>query len=80
MAQVALYLDAETAQMVEEAANRDGVSRSGWIRQAVRAQLARRLPDSFFAVLGTWEDEREPEEILKSIRLGMPDQVREPLN
>ena len=31
-------------------------------------QLENRLPDSFFAVLGTWEDSRSTEEILQDIR------------
>ena len=28
----------------------------------------KRLPKKFFEVLGTWEDDREPEEILRDIR------------
>jgi hypothetical protein len=40
----------------------------------------RPLPDSFFAVLGTWEDERDPEEILRDIRQEVPQKKREPLD
>lgn len=40
----------------------------------------RPLPDSFFAVLGTWEDERDPEEILRDVRREVPQQDREPLD
>ena len=38
-----------------------------------------RLPDSFFEVLGTWEDDREPEEILRDIRQEVPQGEREEL-
>ncbi len=40
----------------------------------------RPLPDSFFAVLGTWEDERDPEEILRDIRREASQKNREPLD
>jgi hypothetical protein len=32
--------------------------------------LKDRLPESFFEVLGTWEDDREPEQILRDLRSG----------
>jgi hypothetical protein len=35
-----------------------------------------RLPESFFAVLGTWEDNRSPEEIFQSIRAEAPQATR----
>jgi hypothetical protein len=35
-------------------------------------QLDDRLPDSFFALLGTWEDGRGTEEILREIREEAP--------
>lgn len=38
-----------------------------------------RLPDSFFEVLGTWEDDQEPEEILRDIRQEAPQRAREEL-
>jgi hypothetical protein len=38
-----------------------------------------RLPDSFFEVLGTWEDYREPEEILRDIRQEVLQRAREEL-
>jgi hypothetical protein len=79
MAQIAIYLDDETAHSVERAARRDGVSRSAWIRKAVKSQLAGQLPESFFAVLGTWEDSRSPEQILADTRSGLVERDREPL-
>ena len=68
MTQLAVYLDEETAAQLDEAARRANISRSAWVREAIRTHLRDRLPDSFFAVLGTWEDEREPDEILRDIR------------
>jgi hypothetical protein len=73
MAQLAIYLDKETARLLAEAARRDGVSRSALARRAIRSHLHRRLPDSFFEALGGWEDGRSAEEILLSLRTG-PDQ------
>lgn len=80
MPQLAIYLDDETSKLLDEASEREGVSRSAWVRRAVQARLKDRLPDSFFAVLGTWEDDRDPEEILRDIRQGTSQRNREPLD
>ncbi|HEV2855468.1 MAG TPA: CopG family transcriptional regulator [Thermoanaerobaculia bacterium] len=80
MSQLAIYLDDDTSRLLDEAAEREGVSRSAWVRQAVQSRLRNRLPDSFFAVLGTWEDGRDPEEILRDIRQEIPQKHREPLD
>lgn len=76
MPQLAIYLDDETARRLDQEAEREGVSRSAWVRQAVASRLDSRLPESFFAVLGTWEDDREPEEILRDIRAAAPERPR----
>ncbi|MBW1806634.1 MAG: ribbon-helix-helix protein, CopG family [Deltaproteobacteria bacterium] len=69
MAQLTLYLDEETARRVADAARKAGLSRSAWIRSIIMKQLEDRLPESFFEILGTWEDAQlEPEEILARIR------------
>ncbi len=68
MSQLALYLDEETARLLDEAAKKDGLSRSAWAREAIQAALKNRLPESFFNVLGKWEDSRSSEEILEDIR------------
>lgn len=39
-----------------------------------------RLPESFFAVLGTWEDDRDPEEILRDIRRRVAQEEREAID
>ena len=68
MPRLPIYLDDETLRLLNEASGREGVSRSAWVSRAVQAQLKNCLPDSFFDVLGTWEDDRDPEEILRDIR------------
>lgn len=79
MPQLAIYLDEETAKLLTEASEREGISRSAWVRQAVEARLRSRLPESFFEVLGTWEDDRQPEEILRDLRSEAPQKEREAL-
>ncbi len=83
MPQLAIQLDEATAAALDEAAERDAVSPSDWARQAVVIQLqpqrGDRLPQSFFDVLGTWEDDCEPEQILQRIREGAVMSPREPL-
>jgi hypothetical protein len=76
MTQLAIVLDDDTASDLVEASRKAGVSPEVWVARAVRAQLKNRLPDSFFAVLGTWEDDREPEEILRDIRHEAPEKKR----
>lgn len=80
MPQLAIYLDTETARRLDEAASKDGLSRSAWVRKALVARLDSRFPESFFDVLGQWEDNREPEEILADIRSRDSDAKREKLD
>jgi hypothetical protein len=47
---------------------------------ALEAKLAGTLPESFFSVLGTWEDERSADEILRDIRAGREQDERPPLD
>ena len=79
MPQVAIYLDKKTAELLNRTARREGMSRSAWVAQAVRAGVADRLPNGFFAVLGTWEDDRTPVQILRDIRGGARQRRREAL-
>jgi predicted transcriptional regulator len=80
MPQLAIYLDEKTARKLDAAARRSGMSRSAWVRRALEAQLAGALPESFFSVLGTWEDERTADEILGDIRSGREQDERPPLD
>jgi predicted DNA-binding protein len=68
MTEIAIELDDETAKRLRQASKKDGLSLSAWVRQAIQLRLKDRLPDSFFAVLGTWEDDRTTAEILRDIR------------
>jgi predicted transcriptional regulator len=71
MPQVAVYFDDETARLLEAGANREGKSRSAFVRDAVREKLkSEPFPEWWFENLGTWEDDRSPEEILADIRSG----------
>lgn len=83
MPQLAIHLDEETAAALDEAAAKEAVSPSDWARQAVvlrlQPQHGDRLPQSFFDVLGTWEDDCEPDQILRRIREGMAESSRETL-
>ena len=83
MPQLAIQLDEDTAAALDEAAAKDAVSPSDWAQQAVvirlQPQRGDRLPQSFFDVLGTWEDDGEPDQILRRIREGTAESSREPL-
>lgn len=72
MTQLAVYLDDETASLLEQAAHRAKISRSSWVREAIQSHLRNRLPEYFFATIGAWEDERDPDTILRDIRTDGP--------
>jgi hypothetical protein len=68
MPQLAIYLDEDTARLLDAAARAEGLSRSNWVRNAINRQIQKRFSEGFFELLGSWQDEREPEEILAEIR------------
>ena len=68
MTVLAIEIEEDLKQLLESRAQREGLSPIEWARQALRSQLADRLPESFFEVLGTWEDDRDSEEIIRSLR------------
>jgi predicted DNA-binding protein len=76
MTEIAIELDDETAERLRQASKKDGISPSAWVKQAIRIRLEDKLPDSFFAVLGTWEDSRSTEEILRDLRTEAPQAKR----
>lgn len=80
MSQLAIYLDEETAALLDKAAQKEGLSRSAWARRAIQSSLTHHLPESFFEVLGTWEDDRSPDEIIREIRSGSQDVPRAALD
>ena len=56
MAQVTLYLDDETAERMKKAARAAGLSRSQWLAQLVREQVAREWPPSVRELAGACPD------------------------
>jgi hypothetical protein len=56
MAQVTLYLDAETAARMRKAAKAAGVSQSRWLAEIVRQQAAQRWPEAVKRLAGAWPD------------------------
>ena len=79
MAQLAIYIDEKTAREINKASRKAGLSRSEWVSQVVKKELQGKLKEAFFQVLGTWEDDRSPEEILIDIRTGANQRERPPL-
>jgi hypothetical protein len=73
-------LDEKTVALLDEAAHKEGVSRSIWVRRAIESRLNNPLPESFFEVLGTWEDHRSPQEIIDEIRNLQNDTLRASLD
>lgn len=68
MPQIAIYLDKETAERLDEEAARKGKSRSALAGELIRRSLPRTFPQSFWDSLGSWADEPPPEELLREIR------------
>jgi len=67
MAQLTIYLDAESHRLVDEAASREGASLSSWARvHLVAAAQAKGWPDRFFKLFGSISDDsfEEPEELV----------------
>lgn len=79
MPRLTIYLDDQTAHDLDRAAQAAGMSRPAWVRQALEERLRARLPESWFELLGTREDERTPDEILRDIRGGPGQRERLPL-
>lgn len=68
MPQLALYVENALMKRLDRAAKQAGLSRSGFVARVLSQQLEDRLPETFFEVLGTWEDTRSPVEIVRDIR------------
>lgn len=76
MAQVTLYLDAETEQRMKAAARSAGISNSRWVAELIRSRTASEWPESVRRLAGAWPDFPTAEEL----RAGLPDDVpRRPL-
>ncbi len=79
MTRVVIELDDQTAARLSDLAGREGISLAEWARRTLERRSSSPLPESFFQVLGTWEDSRSTEEILADIRRDPAEQTRPPL-
>ncbi|MGD8665684.1 MAG: hypothetical protein PVF71_06710 [Desulfobacterales bacterium] len=71
MAQLAIYLDDKLAQRLEKAVKASGQSKSKWVAKAIKRSLQDHWPDGFFELAGSWQSDKDPDEIIKEIRKGM---------
>ena len=79
MAQLAIYIDDKTAREIKKISRRKGLSRSEWVSRLIKKEISGGLPEEFFQVLGSWEDDRKSEKIFKQIRKEIPQKERTPL-
>jgi hypothetical protein len=63
MAQVTIYLDAQTAARLRKAARAAGVSQSRWLADLIRHRTATEWPDSVRRLAGAWADMPTAEEL-----------------
>ncbi len=80
MTRLTIELDDDLALRIERSARSKGVSPSQVVGETLRDRFSSSLPESFFAVLGSWEDERTPAEILADIRTAGPERDRPALD
>jgi hypothetical protein len=76
MPQITIYLDAETAQKMEAAARKAGVSKSRWIAEAVRQKSSDEWPQEVRELAGAWKDLPDLPDVRKFLGKDVP---REPL-
>ncbi len=65
MAQVTIYIDAETEKKMQDIIKKSGISKSKWITDLIREKTANTWSDSVKEAAGTWEDFPEAEELRK---------------
>ncbi len=56
MSQITLYLDDATQALVEQVAKANGLSKSRWVAEAIRAYVAREWPQDCLALAGRFTD------------------------
>ena len=71
MAQLALYIDEQLAERLDKAVKASGKSKSKWVSEAIESVLKNQWPVGFFELAGSWDDDVDPDEILKRIRQGL---------
>lgn len=76
MAQIALYIEEILEQKLTAAARKAGQSKSAWVKEAIQSKVAARLPEDWFALWGSWENQQSPEQLLKTMRRGTRERKR----
>ena len=71
MAQLAIYIEDQLAERLDNAAKSSGKSKSKWVTDAIKRSLQDQWPEGFFDLAGSWEDDIGPDEIMIKIRSGM---------
>jgi hypothetical protein len=56
MSQLTLYLDADTAARLKDAAASAGISQSQWVARLIRERTDQEWPESVKALAGAWPD------------------------
>ncbi|MBI4209436.1 MAG: hypothetical protein HY538_07000 [Deltaproteobacteria bacterium] len=80
MGQIAIYLSSSLQELLDQAAQEDGVSRSAWVQEAVEEKLAHKsFGEDWFQLWGSWEDKRSVSEILKDLDQGYLEKERTPI-
>ena len=70
MTQLAVYIEDKLSDRLEKAVKASGKSKSKWIADAIKSALKDQWPEDFFELAGSWQDDRNPDEIIKEIREG----------
>lgn len=76
MAQLTLYLDADTETKLREAAKSAGVSQSQWVARLIREKTSSQWPESVCQLAGAWADFPTAEELRRDEVEDLP---REPI-
>jgi predicted Zn-dependent protease len=67
MAQVTIYIDAETEKRMQKIIEKSGVSKSKWITDLIREKTANTWPDSVKEAVGSWGDFPDAEDLRKNL-------------
>lgn len=76
MPQLAIYIDDKTQKKIDQAAKREGKSRSLWVKEAIVQKIEGGIPESWFNLWGSWEDTRSTDEIIQDIKRGYQESER----
>lgn len=67
MAQVTIYLDAETERKMQKITKKRGISKSKWIADLIREKTESTWPETVSTLVGAWADMPTAEEIRKKM-------------